>query len=90
MHMSPRRRRLGKCLQISMASINSFSEKPKLLIQYLKQIPEKYKTILQHYSDGVSEKEIAEKLSIKPGTVKSRSCRGKELLSKMVSMGDKE
>lgn len=72
------------------SSENSFSEKPNLLIQYLKQIPEKYKTILQHYSDGFSEKEIAEKLSIKPGTVKSRAFRGKELLRKIAFMGDKK
>ena len=64
-------------------------EKPNLLIQYLKQIPEKYKTILLHYSDGFSEREIAEKLSIKQGTVKSRAFRGKELLRKIAFMGDK-
>jgi RNA polymerase sigma-70 factor (ECF subfamily) len=64
-------------------------EKPNLLIQYLKQIPEKYKTILQHYSDGFSENEIAEKLSIKKGTVKSRAFRGKELLRKIAFMGEK-
>ncbi len=67
----------------------SQEEKPNLLIQYLKQIPEKYKTILQYYSDGFSEKEIAEKLSIKQGTVKSRTFRGKEILRKIAFMGDK-
>ncbi len=63
---------------------------PNLLIKYLKQIPEKYKTILLHYSEGFSEKEIAEKLSIKQGTVKSRAFRGKEFLRKIAFMGEKE
>lgn len=66
------------------------SEKSNLLFEYLKQIPEKYKIILQHYFDGFSEKEIAEKLSIKTGTVKSRAFRGKEILRKIAFMGDKE
>ena len=44
-----------------LASFDVSDEKPNLLIQYLKQIPEKYKTILLHYSDGFSEREIAEK-----------------------------
>lgn len=77
-------------LKENETSESSVLEKPNLLIQYLKQIPEKYKTILQHYYDGFSEKEIAEKLSIKQGTVKSRAFRGKELLRKIAFMGDKE
>lgn len=65
-------------------------DQPNVLIKYLKQIPEKYKTILLHYSEGFSEKEIAEKLSIKQGTVKSRAFRGKEILRKIAFMGEKE
>ena len=68
---------------------SNLMERTNTLIQYLKQIPEKYKTILQHYSNGLSEKEIAEKLSIKQGTVKSRAFRGKEMLRKIAFMGDK-
>ena len=68
----------------------NIQDQPNLLIKYLKQIPEKYKTILLHYSEGFSEKEIAEKLSIKQGTVKSRAFRGKEFLRKIAFMGEKE
>jgi len=71
-------------------SDDNTQDQPNLLIKYLKQIPEKYKTILLHYSEGFSEKEIAEKLSIKQGTVKSRAFRGKEILRKIAFMGDKE
>ncbi|MBP9885494.1 MAG: RNA polymerase sigma factor [Leptospiraceae bacterium] len=69
---------------------DNIQDQPNLLIKYLKQIPEKYKTILLHYSEGFSEKEIAEKLSIKQGTVKSRAFRGKEFLRKIAFMGEKE
>lgn len=66
------------------------TESPSLFFQYLKQIPEKYKIILMHYLEGFSEKEIAEKLSMKTGTVKSRAFRGKELLRKVAFMGEKK
>lgn len=65
-------------------------EETGLLYRYLKLIPDKYKTILLHYLQGLSEKEIAEKLSLKAGTVKSRAFRGKEILRKIAFMGDKE
>ncbi len=54
----------------------------------LKKIPEKYSDILFHYYNGFSEKEIAEKLQISKGTVKSRNSRGKALLKKL-SMEEK-
>jgi RNA polymerase sigma-70 factor, ECF subfamily len=77
-------------LKVQNSSEEITHERPNLLFKYLKLIPEKYKTILQHYSEGLSEKEIAEKLSIKQGTVKSRAFRGKELLRKIVFMGEEK
>lgn len=65
------------------------SDTANIFLEYLKKIPEKYKTILQHSYDGLTEKEIAEKLSIKQGTVKSRTFRAKEFLRKIVLMGEK-
>ncbi|HMV44343.1 MAG TPA: RNA polymerase sigma factor [Leptospiraceae bacterium] len=66
-------------------------ENPKKvnLLDYLKMIPDKYKEILEHYINGLSEKEIADRLSIKQGTVKSRTSRGKEFLRKIILMGER-
>ncbi len=44
------------------------------------QLPLRYRTIMLLYSEGMQGGEIAEKLSLPQGTVKSRIHKGKELL----------
>lgn len=50
-------------------------------------LPEKYRSVLDLVSQGFSEKEIASRLDIKAGTVKSRASRGRDLLKKMYQEG---
>lgn len=47
---------------------------------WLTKLPQKYREVIDEYKQGKSEKEIAESLSIKTGTVKSRLHRGKKML----------
>ncbi len=47
-------------------------------------LPDKYKAIFELLVLGFSEKEVAEKLSIKVGTVKSRIHRGRELIHRQM------
>ncbi len=51
------------------------------------QLPDKYGSVLQLFSQGYSEKEIAANLGLKSGTVKSRISRGKEMLVKIYQGG---
>ncbi len=53
-------------------------------LDYLKQVPEKYRTVLEYYLNGKKEVEIARELNIQVGTVKSRAYRGREILKKMI------
>ncbi len=55
------------------------------LYQKIQMLPETYREALELVSNGFTEKEIAAKLDIKKGTVKSRISRGKEMLVKLYS-----
>ena len=46
----------------------------------IKELPLRFRTIMLLYSEGMPGDEIAEKLSLAPGTVKSRIHKGKKLL----------
>ncbi|PJZ71400.1 RNA polymerase [Leptospira perolatii] len=50
---------------------------------WLLKIPESYRTVLQYYLSGFSEREIAETLGVPAGTVKSRAARGREMLRRI-------
>ncbi len=50
----------------------------------LKKIPEKYRSVMMLYSQGLAEKEISSHLNIKQGTVKSRISRGKVIMRKAI------
>ena len=52
-------------------------------------LPEKYRRVMELVSIGFSEKQIADELSLKKGTVKSRVFRGKFLLQRIISGGVK-
>ena len=49
----------------------------------LDRLPEKYRAVVALKSEGYSEQEIAMRLNINTGTVKSRFSRGKEMLQKL-------
>ncbi len=55
----------------------------------IESLPEKYRSVFDLIRLGFSEKEIAERLSISRGTVKSRTSRGREILSRMYYGGEK-
>ncbi len=54
------------------------------LIDMIENLPESYRSVMDLLAKGYSEKEIAGKLDIKPGTVKSRTSRGREMLKRMM------
>jgi RNA polymerase sigma factor (sigma-70 family) len=55
----------------------------------ISNLPEKYRSVMELVSLGFSEKQIADELSIKQGTVKSRVFRGKFLLHRIIAGGAK-
>lgn len=62
----------------------SRNESIQRLKKSIVELPDKYKDIFTLYLKGYSEKQIAESLSISRGTVKSRTYRGKEILSNLL------
>lgn len=60
-----------------------------LLKDHLSKLPDKYRSVLTLISSGHSTGDIAKKLNIRQGTVKSRTSRGKKLLHSMM-MEDKD
>lgn len=84
-----------KLKKISAASIESAGHLPdhrnsesraeteEQLYEKVSMLPEKYRDVIELVLRGFSEAEIAAELKIKPGTVKSRSFRGREILQKL-------
>lgn len=54
------------------------------LQQAIAQLPDRYRKLMELYFAGKSTLEIGQILAIKPGTVKSRTFRGKEYLQKIL------
>jgi RNA polymerase sigma-70 factor (ECF subfamily) len=54
----------------------------------IRGLPEKFRAVLDLAASGHSESEIAERLSIRPGTVKSRLSRGREMLARTMRGGE--
>lgn len=59
------------------------NEEIEELYEKIQALPETYREAMELVSGGFTEKEIAAKLNIKKGTVKSRISRGKEMLIKL-------
>ena len=57
------------------------------LYEKISQLPDKYSSVLNLVARGYSEKEIASELKLRPGTVKSRLSRGREMLQKIYQGG---
>lgn len=54
----------------------------------IRVLPEKFRSVLDLAASGHSESEIAERLSIRPGTVKSRLSRGRGMLARTMRGGE--
>ncbi len=65
-----------------------FDETIYVLHESIAKLPDTYRTVLELAARGFSEKEIALKLSLKQGTVKSRASRGREMLQKLLPEGN--
>jgi len=71
------------------AMVNEVNDAPQylhdmtMLENMLEHIPLKYREVMLLRSRGVSEKEIAQQLGIRKGTVKSRFSRGREMLQRV-------
>lgn len=62
----------------------SMTEEIAALKHAIPRLPEKYREVLSLVFEGRSNNEIALRLRIMPGTVKSRTFRGKEMLHKLI------
>lgn len=56
-----------------------------MIREVISSLPEKYRVVFELLVMGFSERQIAEKLSMKRGTIKSRIHRGKELIFRNLS-----
>jgi len=56
------------------------SDDTAYLSDHLTRLPEKYRSVLSLTSQGYSINDISQKLGIRPGTVKSRTSRGKKII----------
>ncbi len=52
------------------------------------KLPDIYGDVMKLLVNGLSERQIADKLQIKLGTVKSRTSRGREILQRMMKGGE--
>ncbi len=73
-----------------MAAADKEDNSIALLKDYLSRLPDKYRSVLTLVSAGHSTGDIAEKLNIRQGTVKSRTSRGKKLMHQMMTEGEDE
>ena len=79
-------RKIAK-LQQSEGTERSETPRPGIadeMLDWIKQLPAQYMSVIKLALGGFSEKEIAASLSISPGTVKSRSHRAREMLRRII------
>jgi RNA polymerase sigma-70 factor, ECF subfamily len=60
------------------------------LQEHLTLLPEKYRSVLTLISQGFNIKDISQKLGIRPGTVKSRTSRGKDMIHENIRREEHE
>jgi len=84
-----------KAKKISENSLTEQIQKPDsedsgYLNEQLTLLPEKYRSVLTLTSLGFSINDISQKLGIRPGTVKSRTSRGKKFIHENIRREDHE
>lgn len=77
-----RHKRKEKWLNDEIEKINA-----NCIEKLIKELPEKYRCVIELIALGFSEEQIADQLAIKRGTVKSRASRGKELMHRIFRRG---
>lgn len=60
------------------------------LQEHIKLLPDKYRSVLSLSFQGFNIKDISQKLGIRPGTVKSRTSRGKQIIHENIRREDHE
>jgi len=60
------------------------------LHDHMNLLPEKYRSVLTLISQGFNINDISQKLGIRPGTVKSRTSRGKKIIHENIRREDHE
>jgi RNA polymerase sigma-70 factor, ECF subfamily len=76
-------------LEKSSEEKDDINDKRIDLKRTISNLPDKYRRVMELVSLGFSEKQIANELSLKKGTVKSRVFRGKFLLQRIIAGGAK-
>ncbi|PKL17276.1 MAG: RNA polymerase subunit sigma-70 [Spirochaetae bacterium HGW-Spirochaetae-5] len=84
-----------KAKKIQENASHSFTQKTDsgetaYLQDHLKLLPDKYRSVLTLISQGFNIKDISQKLGIRPGTVKSRTSRGKDMIHENIRREDHE
>ncbi len=83
-------KKFSRSLEQYVPEINEKNEErediDELYVNIMK-LPPGYMNVMKLVAEGYSEKEIALKLGIKQGTVKSRASRGREILKKIYEGG---
>jgi RNA polymerase sigma-70 factor (ECF subfamily) len=84
-----------KAKKVQESTSQSFTHKTDYgeaayLQDHLTLLPDKYRSVLTLISRGFNIKDISQKLGIRPGTVKSRTSRGKEMIHENIRREDHE
>ena len=66
------------------ATAGNDSSNADFLYDAIARLPDLYKSVMELVAGGNSVKQISKKLDIEPGTVKSRTSRGREMLRKLL------
>lgn len=84
--MNREEKKFSKSVEQYLPELNEKNEERENIEELygnIKKLPPGYMDVMNLAAEGYSEKEIALKLGIKQGTVKSRASRGKEMLKKI-------
>jgi RNA polymerase sigma-70 factor (ECF subfamily) len=84
-----------KAKKVQESASHAFTQKTDsgeaaYLQDHLKLLPDKYRSVLTLISQGFNIKDISQKLGIRPGTVKSRTSRGKDMVHENIRREDHE
>ncbi|MCP4130633.1 MAG: sigma-70 family RNA polymerase sigma factor [bacterium] len=81
-------KKFRKSLEKMNGDVDINSQEIDSLYGAIEKLPHTYREVMELVAGGFSTGQIAEKLDIKKGTVKSRSSRGREILHKLLREAD--